>query len=76
MISKLAVTQNVSFKSDQLLLDDYSVNYSAVFEKTQKKTEKNQGSSVSRKDTTVKFGYSEKATKFEKNFYLRFDVTE
>ena len=33
-------------------------------------------SSVSRKDTTVKFGYSEKATKFEKNFYLRFDVTE
>ena len=24
----------------------------------------------------LKFGYSEKATKFEKNFYLKFDVTE
>ena len=26
--------------------------------------------------TFVKFGYSEKATKFEKIFHLKFDVTE
>ena len=24
----------------------------------------------------VKFGYSEKATKFEKSFHLKFDITE
>ena len=27
-------------------------------------------------DLLLKFGYSEKATKFEKNFHLKFDVTE
>ena len=60
LISKLVVTPNISFKSDQLLLDDYQVYYSVVFEKTQKKTD---CSSVEK----TKFGYSEKATKFEKN---------
>ena len=28
------------------------------------------------KKSLVKFGYSEKATKFEKIFHLKFDVTE
>ena len=26
--------------------------------------------------TYLKFGYSEKATKFEKNFHVKFDITE
>ena len=29
-----------------------------------------------RKTNLIKFGYSEKATKFEKIFHLKFDITE
>ena len=34
------------------------------------------GSSKNQGEGAVKFGYSEKATKFEKIFHLKFDVTE